>query len=190
MIQVVKLHVNGVDYNLALDTRTTLVDALRDHLGLTGVKKGCDEGECGACTVLLDGDAIASCTYLAVEAEGHDIVTIEGLADPVTGELHPVQQAFIDCFAVQCGFCTPGMILAATALLNHYPDPTEDEIRDVMRGNICRCTGYTKIVGAIVQARDMLKGAKAKAEAKTEDETYVPVDMAACGGSASVKGVK
>lgn len=190
MIQVVKLHVNGVDYNLALDTRTTLVDALRDHLGLTGVKKGCDEGECGACTVLLDGDAIASCTYLAVEAEGHDIVTIEGLADPVTGELHPVQQAFIDCFAVQCGFCTPGMILAATALLNHYPDPTEDEIRDVLRGNICRCTGYTKIVDAIVQARDMLKGAKAKAEAKTEDETYVPVDMAACGGSASVKGVK
>ena len=189
MIQVVKLHVNGVDYNLALDTRTTLVDALRDHLGLTGVKKGCDEGECGACTVLLDGDAIASCTYLAVEAEGHDIVTIEGLTDPVTGELHPVQQAFIDCFAVQCGFCTPGMILAATALLNHYPDPTEDEIRDVMRGNICRCTGYTKIVNAIVQARDMLKGAKAKAEAKTEDETYVPVDMAACGGSASVKGV-
>lgn len=189
MIQVVKLHVNGVDYNLALDTRTTLVDALRDHLGLTGVKKGCDEGECGACTVLLDGDAIASCTYLAVEAEGHDIVTIEGLADPVTGELHPVQQAFIDCFAVQCGFCTPGMILAATALLNHYPDPTEDEIRDVMRGNICRCTGYTKIVDAIMQARDMLKGAKAKAEAKTEDETYVPVDMAACGGSASVKGV-
>lgn len=189
MIQVVKLHVNGVDYNLALDTRTTLVDALRDHLGLTGVKKGCDEGECGACTVLLDGDAIASCTYLAVEAEGHDIVTIEGLADPVTGELHPVQQAFIDCFAVQCGFCTPGMILAATALLNHYPDPTEDEIRDVLRGNICRCTGYTKIVDAIVHARDMLKGAKAKAEAKTEDETYVPVDMAACGGSASVKGV-
>ena len=189
MIQVVKLHVNGVDYNLALDTRTTLVDALRDHLGLTGVKKGCDEGECGACTVLLDGDAIASCSYLAVETEGHDIVTIEGLADPVTGELHPVQQAFIDCFAVQCGFCTPGMILAATALLNHYPDPTEDEIRDVMRGNICRCTGYTKIVDAIVQARDMLKGAKAKAEAKTEDETYVPVDMAACGGSASVKGV-
>ena len=171
MIQVVKLHVNGVDYNLALDTRTTLVDALRDHLGLTGVKKGCDEGECGACTVLLDGDAIASCTYLAVEAEGHDIVTIEGLADPVTGELHPVQQAFIDCFAVQCGFCTPGMILAATALLNHYPDPTEDEIRDVMRGNICRCTGYTKIVDAIVQARYMLKGPKEKAEAKTEEET-------------------
>lgn len=89
MIQVVKLHVNGVDYNLALDTRTTLVDALRDHLGLTGVKKGCDEGECGACTVLLDGDAIASCTYLAVEAEGHDIVTIEGLADPVTGGAAP-----------------------------------------------------------------------------------------------------
>ena len=99
MTQVVKLHVNGADYELALDTRTTLVDALRDHLGLTGVKKGCDEGECGACTVLLDGDAVASCTYLAVEAEGHDIITIEGLAKD--GELHPMQQAFIDCFAVQ-----------------------------------------------------------------------------------------
>ena len=182
MIQVVKLHVNGVDYNLALDTRTTLVDALRDHLGLTGVKKGCDEGECGACTVLLDGDAIASCTYLAVEAEGHDIVTIEGLADPVTGELHPVQQAFIDCFAVQCGFCTPGMILAATALLSHNPDPTEDEIRDVLRGNICRCTGYTKIVDAILKAKDMLKGC-VKAQAVTVEETYVPVDVAPCGGT-------
>lgn len=108
MTQIVKLHVNGVDYELALDTRTTLVDALRDHLGLKGVKKSCDEGECGACTVLLDGDAIASCTYLAVEAEGHDIVTIEGLAKD--GVLHPMQKAFIDCFAVQCGFCTPGMI--------------------------------------------------------------------------------
>ena len=101
MTQIVKLHVNGVDYELALDTRTTLVDALRDHLGLKGVKKSCDEGECGACTVLLDGDAIASCTYLAVEAEGHDIVTIEGLAKD--GVLHPMQKAFIDCFAVQCG---------------------------------------------------------------------------------------
>ena len=123
MTQIVKLHVNGVDYELALDTRTTLVDALRDHLGLKGVKKSCDEGECGACTVLLDGDAIASCTYLAVEAEGHDIVTIEGLAKD--GVLHPMQKAFIDCFAVQCGFCTPGMILAAVAMLNHYPDGHE-----------------------------------------------------------------
>lgn len=189
MMRFVKMTVNGKTMEVGVDEREMLLDTLRDRLGLTSVKRGCEVGECGACTVLLDGDAIASCTYLAVEAEGHDIVTIEGLADPVTGELHPVQQAFIDCFAVQCGFCTPGMILAATALLNHYPDPTEDEIRDVMRGNICRCTGYTKIVDAIVQARDMLKGAKAKAEGKTEDETYVPVDMAACGGSASVKGV-
>ena len=152
MIQVVKLHVNGVDYNLALDTRTTLVDALRDHLGLTGVKKGCDEGECGACTVLLDGDAIASCTYLAVEAEGHDIVTIEGLADPVTGELHPVQQAFIDCFAVQCGFCTPGMLMVAAALLHENPNPTEEEIKLALSGNLCRCTGYEKIIEAVKRA--------------------------------------
>lgn len=155
MTQIVKLHVNGVYYELALDTRTTLVDALRDHLGLKGVKKSCDEGECGACTVLLDGDAIASCTYLAVEAEGHDIVTIEGLAKD--GVLHPMQKAFIDCFAVQCGFCTPGMILAAVAMLNHYPDPTEEQVRDIMRGNICRCTGYTKIIDAIMQAKEVMK---------------------------------
>ena len=180
MTQVVKLHVNGADYELALDTRTTLVDALRDHLGLTGVKKGCDEGECGACTVLLDGDAVASCTYLAVEAEGHDIITIEGLAKD--GELHPMQQAFIDCFAVQCGFCTPGMILAAVALLNHNPDPTEDEIRDTLRGNICRCTGYTKIIDAIMQAKEVLKQGR-KAERTEEADPYVPVTVAAYGSA-------
>lgn len=158
MTQIVKLHVNGVDYELALDTRTTLVDALRDHLGLKGVKKSCDEGECGACTVLLDGDAIASCTYLAVEAEGHDIVTIEGLAKD--GVLHPMQKAFIDCFAVQCGFCTPGMIMSALSLLNEKPNPTEEEIRDGIAGNLCRCTGYAKIVEAIDCAAKKLAKAK------------------------------
>ena len=184
MTQIVKLHVNGVDYELALDTRTTLVDALRDHLGLKGVKKSCDEGECGACTVLLDGDAIASCSYLAVEAEGHDIVTIEGLAKD--GVLHPMQKAFIDCFAVQCGFCTPGMILAAVAMLNHYPDPTEEQVRDIMRGNICRCTGYTKIIDAIMQAKEVMK--KQAAGEVNEDtlpkpeSVYKAGPIAQCGG--------
>lgn len=155
MKAIVNLHVNGDDYSLALDTNTTLVDALRDHLGFTGVKKGCDEGECGACTVLMDGIAIASCTYLAIDAEGHDIITIEGLAQ--NGVLHPVQQAFIDCFAIQCGYCTPGMVLAAVALLNRNPDPSEEEIRDTLSGNICRCTGYTKIVDAILMAKEEMK---------------------------------
>ena len=183
MTQIVKLHVNGVDYELALDTRTTLVDALRDHLGLKGVKKSCDEGECGACTVLLDGDAIASCTYLAVEAEGHDIVTIEGLAKD--GVLHPMQKAFIDCFAVQCGFCTPGMILAAVAMLNHYPDPTEEQVRDIMRGNICRCTGYTKIIDAIMQAKEVMKQAAGEINEETlpkPESVYKAGPIAQCGG--------
>ena len=147
MTQIVKLHVNGVDYELALDTRTTLVDALRDHLGLKGVKKSCDEGECGACTVLLDGDAIASCTYLAVEAEGHDIVTIEGLAKD--GVLHPMQKAFIDCFAVQCGFCIPGFILTATEIVNSGKEYTDDELRKLLSGHLCRCTGYQNIFRAV-----------------------------------------
>jgi len=189
MIQLVTLHVNGDDYPLALDTRTTLVDALRDHLGFRGVKKSCDEGECGACTVLLDGNAVASCTYLAVEAEGHDIVTIEGLAKD--GVLHPVQRAFIDCFAVQCGFCTPGMIMATVALLHHNPDPTEEEIRDVLRGNICRCTGYTKIIDAIMQAKEVMKkqsageGAEASAPAAGNDTGYKAQNIAQCGSSES-----
>lgn len=185
MVQLVTLHVNGEDYNLALDTRTTLVDALRDHLGLKGVKKSCDEGECGACTVLMDGNAVVSCTYLAVEAEGHDIVTIEGLSK--NGVLHPMQKAFVDCFAVQCGFCTPGMILAAVALLNHNPDPTEAEIRDTLRGNICRCTGYTKIIDAIMQAKEVMKKQKAgetAAEEEPKDDTgYVTPSIAQCGST-------
>ena len=155
MTQLVTLRVNGVDYDLALDTMTTLLDALRDHLGFKGVKRGCNQGECGACTVLIDNNAIASCTYLAVDAEGCEITTIEGLAKD--GVLHPVQQAFIDCFAVQCGFCTPGMILATVALLHHNPDPTEEEVRDYLRGNICRCTGYTKIIDAVMKAKEVMK---------------------------------
>lgn len=158
MIQTMNFHVNGCDYAIAVDTSATLVTVLREKLGLTGVKIGCNDGDCGACTVLADGKPIASCSTLAVEAQGKEIITIEGLAQ--NGELHPVQQAFIDCAAVQCGFCTPGMILATVALLNENPDPTEEEIRDYLRGNICRCTGYVKIIDAVNQAKEVLKARK------------------------------
>lgn len=189
MTEIVTLHVNGIDHTLALDTRTTLVDALRDHLGLKGVKKSCDEGECGACTVLMDMNAIVSCTFLAVDAEGHDIITIEGLAKD--GVLHPMQRAFIECFAVQCGFCSPGMILAAVALLHHNPDPTEEEIRDVLRGNICRCTGYTKIIDAIMRAKELMKAENEApvAESGAEDP-YIPAAAVPCGGPVESKEVK
>lgn len=156
MTEIVTLHVNGTDYTLALDTRTTLLDALRDHLGLKGVKKGCDEGECGACTVLMDGNAVVSCTYLAVDAEGHDIITIEGLAKD--GVLHPMQRAFVECFAVQCGFCTPGMIMSAKALLLKNPHPTPEEIRTALSGNLCRCSGYVQIVNAVSRAAREMGG--------------------------------
>ena len=152
MTEIVTLHVNGTDYTLALDTRTTLLDALRDHLGLKGVKKGCDEGECGACTVLMDGNAVVSCTYLAVDAEGHDIITIEGLAKD--GVLHPMQRAFVECFAVQCGFCTPGLILSAQALINRGRELTDEELRKQLAGHLCRCTGYENIFRAVRRALD------------------------------------
>ena len=179
----IRCTINGRAVDKMVDVRASLTDLLRDDFSLTSVKKGCEVGECGACTVLMDGNAVVSCTYLAVDAEGHDIITIEGLAKD--GVLHPMQRAFVECFAVQCGFCTPGMILAAVVLLNHNPDPTEDEIRDVLRGNICRCTGYTKIIDAIMQAKKMINGGKTGVrEHKEANDPYVPVDVAACGGSA------
>lgn len=155
MKQMILLTVNGSDHEVFAEPNATLVDVLRNDLGFTGVKKGCDDGDCGACSVLLDGKAIPSCTTLACEVQGHEITTIEGVAQ--NGVLHPVQQAFIDCFALQCGFCTPGMILATISLLNENPHPTEDEIRDYLRGNICRCTGYTKIIDAVQQAVRMIE---------------------------------
>ena len=160
MKQLMVFHVNGEDYELAVSSSRTLLEVLKDELRLTGAKTGCNEGDCGACTVLMDGKCVASCTTLAVQAQGHDILTIEGLA---TSEgLHPVQQAFIDNFVIQCGYCTPGMILATVALLNENPDPTEEEIRDYLRGNICRCTGYKQIVEAVQDAKERMKGQEAK----------------------------
>jgi carbon-monoxide dehydrogenase small subunit len=148
--QVITLNVNGEVREVLVEPRTTLLAVLRDDLGLTGTKEGCSAGDCGACTVLIDRKPHASCLTLAIEAEGKDILTIEGLEQE--GRLHPLQQAFIDHYAVQCGFCTPGMILTAKALLDQNPHPTEDEVRQAISGNLCRCTGYVKIVEAILAA--------------------------------------
>jgi carbon-monoxide dehydrogenase small subunit len=142
--------VNGRPVELSVEPHRTLLDVLRDDLELTGAKKGCDRGDCGACTVLLDGKPVTSCMMLAVQADGCRITTIEGLSEG--GRLHPVQQAFVDQGAVQCGFCTPGMVLAAVALLEEHPHPTEAQVRDAIAGNLCRCTGYVKIVEAIMDA--------------------------------------
>ncbi len=150
MKRVVKLRVNGLEYEVALEPRRTLAETLRYDLGLTGTKIGCRIGDCGACTVLLDGVPSFSCLVLAVEAEGREILTIEGVADG--GRLHPVQQSFVEVGAIQCGFCTPGMVLTALALLKDNPDPTDAQIRRAISGNLCRCTGYQKIIEAIKDA--------------------------------------
>jgi carbon-monoxide dehydrogenase small subunit len=144
------LKINGDIYDLIVDTRMTLLEAIREKIGLTGTKDGCGIGECGTCTVLLDGKPIYSCLMLAVEADGKEILTIEGLATPEG--LHPIQKAFIEHGAVQCGFCTPGMILSAKALLDENPNPTKEEIKEAISGNLCRCTGYQKIIEAIEEA--------------------------------------
>ena len=150
MNQSVTLTVNGVPYTRDIPGRRLLVDFLRYDLGLTGTKEGCSVGVCGACTALVDGEMVASCITLAAALDGAEIMTIEGLAQE--GRLHPVQQAFIDYGGFQCGICTPGQALAAKALLDANPQPTEAEIREWMMGNLCRCTGYYKIVESVVQA--------------------------------------
>ena len=152
----VTLTVNGVPQELLIPPSRSLADTLRYDLGLTGTKRACNEGECGSCSVLLDGEVVNSCLVPAVEAEGHLVITIEGLA--ADGRLDPVQRAFADNFAAQCGYCTPGMIMTAKALLDKNPDPTEAEIRDGIRGNLCRCTGYAKIVQAIGAAAGARRG--------------------------------
>jgi len=150
MKQKVKLIVNEQEYELFIEPHKTLLDVLRDDLGLTGTKRGCDSGQCGACTVLVDGEPILSCITLACEVDGRKIKTIEGVARD--GELHPLQKAFLQYGAVQCGFCTPGMVLSGLALLENNPSPTIEEIKKGISGNLCRCTGYLKIIEAIQRA--------------------------------------
>jgi carbon-monoxide dehydrogenase small subunit len=142
------LTVNGVPYPLEVEPSTTLLRAVREHVGLTGAKEGCDDSECGACMMLLDGRPVNACSYLALQAEGRDVTTVEGLA--ADGRLSPLQQAFLEHGGVQCGFCTPGMLISATALLARHPSPTEDEVRIGLSGNLCRCTGYDGIVKAVL----------------------------------------
>ena len=154
----VSLTINGQRHDLALDLRTTLLDALRDHVGLTGTKKGCDHGQCGACTVLVDGTRDLSCLTFAVMAAGRQVTTIEGLAKE-GGPLHPMQQAFVDCDAFQCGYCTPGQIMSAIGCVREGHAASEADIREYMSGNLCRCAAYPNIVAAILQARDETKGA-------------------------------
>lgn len=154
MKKAIKFMLNGDPVETLTDTNVTMTDFLRRDMHLTGTKRGCEEGECGACTILLDRRPVASCLMLATEAEGHEIVTIEGVMED--GKLHPVQRQFVEKWALQCGFCTPGMIISAVALLEENPSPTEAEIRDAIAGNLCRCTGYAKIVEAIGAAAESL----------------------------------
>jgi aerobic carbon-monoxide dehydrogenase small subunit len=150
----VSFSVNGCREQIDVEPRRTLADALRDDLGLTGTHLGCEQGVCGACTVLLDGEPVRSCLMLAVQADGSSLTTVEGLAGD---ELHPLQQAFADCHGLQCGFCTPGFLISALHLLTENPDPSREEIRAGLSGNICRCTGYVGIVDAVRQAATVLR---------------------------------
>ncbi len=152
------LNINGRDHELSFDARTSLLDLLREHLQLTGTKKGCDHGQCGACTVLLDGRRVLSCLTLAIAVQGHGVTTIEGLAS--NGTLHPMQQAFIDNDAFQCGYCTPGQIMSAVACVSEGHANTDSEIREYMSGNLCRCAAYPNIVAAVKQARPAMKTAR------------------------------
>jgi carbon-monoxide dehydrogenase small subunit len=152
----IKLNINSNDYELLVSDNETLAQLLRGpQINLTGTKQGCELGDCGACTVLIDGKAVNSCLVLAMQANGHEITTIEGLSD--NGKLHPIQEAFIEAGAVQCGYCTPGMILKAKALLDTNPHPSRKEIREAFVGNLCRCTGYFKIINAVELAANSLE---------------------------------
>lgn len=155
MDRLINLKINGESYQLNVKPNLLLLDLLRNDIGLAGTKRGCDTGECGACTVLIEGKPVNSCLVLAVEADGKNILTIEGLTK--NGKPHPLQEAFIEEGAVQCGFCTPGMILSAKALLDTNPNPKEEEIKKAIAGNLCRCTGYIKIIKAIISAAKKMK---------------------------------
>ena len=154
------LHLNGRATTTSTEPATLLVHLLRDTLGLTGTHVGCDTAQCGACTVLLDGQAVKSCSVLALQVAGRSVTTIEGLAGP-DGALHPVQEAFVACHGLQCGFCTPGMVMTATCLLRETPRPSESQIVHALEGNLCRCTGYVNIVAAVRQAAAAMRGASA-----------------------------
>lgn len=153
--------VNGQLQKVTVDENSRLIDLLRDELGLIGTKEGCGEGECGACTIIMDGETVASCLVMAFQADGSNILTIEGLENE--GKLHPVQQAYIDVGAVQCGFCIPGMVLSTKSLLDKNPNPNDEEIREGLSGNLCRCTGYNKMVAATKIAAKYLEGEKDEA---------------------------
>lgn len=150
----VSINVNGINYSKDIDPSLRLVDFLRDELKLKGTKEGCGEGECGACTVIVDGKTINSCLMLASSADGKNVITIEGVSD--NNKLHPIQEAFMEVGAVQCGYCTPGMILSAKSLLDKNPNASEEDIRISLSGNLCRCTGYKKIIQAVLLAKDKL----------------------------------
>ena len=154
----ITLTVNGTDHELTVESRTLLVHALRDALGYTGTNVGCESSLCGACTVHLDGDAVKSCTVFAVQADGAEVETVEGLAEE-DGTFHPIQSAFQAEHGLQCGYCTPGMMLTATAFLREHPDPSREEIREALEGNICRCTGYQNLVNAVETAAADLRAA-------------------------------
>lgn len=157
MKQIANFIVNGKPYEIAIEPHMLLIEVLRGQLGLTGTKCSCGMGNCGACTVLIDGKATLSCLTLALTAQGKNITTIEGLAEGI--KLHPLQKAFIDCGAIQCGYCTPGMILSAKALLDKNSNPTREEVKEALSGNLCRCTGYVKIVDAVLAAAEEMREA-------------------------------
>jgi aerobic carbon-monoxide dehydrogenase small subunit len=158
----IQLEVNGKSVEKSVEPRLLLVHFLRENLGLTGTKVGCDTSQCGSCTVLLDGQAVKACTLLAVQADGSSVTTIEGVAN---GTYHPMQQAFWDSHGLQCGFCTPGMIISAIDLLNQNPNPSEEEIREGLEGNLCRCTGYHNIVKAVQNAAEVMSGTREQVKA-------------------------
>lgn len=153
---MIKINVNGKDYEVEVDGKRRLLDVLREDIGLTGTKEGCGEGECGACTVLIDGEIADSCLVLAFQCDGKKIITIEGIEQD--GKLDPSQQAFIEKGAVQCGFCIPGMVLASKSIVDKYEDPTDEQIRVGLSGNLCRCTGYNKMVEAVHRAVEIKRG--------------------------------
>ncbi len=154
---MIELRVNGEIHEVFIEPAWSLARVLREQLGLTGTKISCETGDCGACTVLIDGKAVKGCLFPVMKARGREIMTIEGISSNKKGELHPLQQAFVDHFAVQCGYCTPGMIMTAKALLDENPNPTEQEVKDYLCGNLCRCTGYTKIIKAVLAASDRMQ---------------------------------